>query len=122
MNRKERFFYFGLVPIIGLFVLFDGDSTPSKDSQTVSKDGAWYACQQAARSQFKAPTQVEFGRYPATFNPIGTSDAYAVQGEAHAPNSFGVKLRHLVSCDVVITGDPSRFSGWSSASTTISQL
>lgn len=122
MDKKERFFYFGLVPIIGLFIFFDRDTTPAKSAREINKNGAWYACQQTASGQFRAPSQVEFGRYPVTFNLVGTSDAYAVQGEAHALNNFGVRLRHLISCDVVITGDPSKFSGWSTTSATATPL
>lgn len=119
MDKKERFFYFGLLPIIGLFIFFDRDTAPAKTDHDINKNGAWYACQQSALSQFKAPSQVEFGRYPVTFSLVGTGSTYAVQGEAHAPNNFGVRLRHLVSCDVVITGDSSRFDGWSTTSSTV---
>ncbi|MCY1506588.1 hypothetical protein D9M68_408400 [compost metagenome] len=82
---------------------------------------AWFACREAALQRFKTPTQAESEMFPVAFNEIGNSGIYAIQGKVQAPNSFGVKLQHLVVCEGAPDGDPSRVESWKIHSVSVIQ-
>ncbi|MCY1371811.1 hypothetical protein D9M69_589760 [compost metagenome] len=90
-------------------------------SSARGQGAAWFACREAALQRFKAPAQAESETFPVAFNEIGASGTYAIQGKVHAPNSFGVKLHHLVVCEGAPDGDPSRVANWKIHSVSVIQ-